>query len=74
MGTYNICFILSHLYCLVGCLSMIVWIHVVLDVLHVLHIIFACSAAQLSTFPMERPSRNAIIIISILLVNNYYHY
>ena len=27
--------LLTHLYCLVGCLSMIVWTHAVWDVLHV---------------------------------------
>ena len=36
-------FFFTHLYCLVGCLSMIVWKHVVLDVLYacVLHFVFA---------------------------------
>ena len=57
-GYFNI-----HLYCLVGCLSMIVWTHAVLGVLYacVLYLcVFTCSL-QFSMFHMERHSRNTLI-------------
>ena len=65
-GGGRVCLI--YLYCLVGCLSMIVWTHAVLGVLHACvfyFCIFTC-LAQLSMFHMERRSRNTIIILITL--------
>ena len=53
------------LYCLVGCLSMIVWTHAVSGVLYafVLYFCICTCSAQLSMFYMEICSRNTIIIL-----------
>ena len=52
-------------YFLVGCLSMIVWTPAVLGVLYacVLYFYICTCSAQLSTFHMERRSRNTLITI-----------
>ena len=52
-------------YCLVGCFSMIAWTPAVLSVLYacVLYFCICTCSAQLSTFHMERRSRNTLIII-----------
>ena len=52
-------------YCLVGCLSMIVWTHAVLGDSYacVLYFCICTCSVQLSMFHMERGSRNTIIII-----------
>ena len=60
-----------HLYCLVGCLSMIVWTHAVLGVLYacVLYFCVCTCSARLSMFHVERPSRNTLItIINIIVI------
>ena len=64
-------FFLTHHYCLVGCLSMIVWTHAVLGVLHVcvLYFCICTCSVQLSMFHMERRSRNTIIITIIIIIN-----
>ena len=53
----------NHLYCLVGCLSIIAWTHAVLGVLNtcVLHCYICTCSAQLSMFHMERQARNMLI-------------
>ena len=58
----------THLYCSVGCLSMIVWTHAVLGVLYacVLHFSICTCSEQLSMFHMERHSRNTLNIIIII--------
>ena len=68
-GYFLFFFFLTHLYCLVGYLSMIVWTHVVLDVLYacVLYFCICTCSAQLSMFHMERRSRNTLIIMSIMI-------
>ena len=55
-------------YCLVGCLSLIVWTPTVLGVLYacVLYISTCTCSAQLSMFHMEKRSRNTLIIIIII--------
>ena len=72
MGTlfFIIFFIIPHLYCLVGCLSMIVWTHAALGVLDacVLYFSICTCSAQLSMFHMERCSRNTLIIIIIIII------
>ena len=67
---YSILFFFTHLYCLVGCLSMIVWTHAVLSVLYafVLYFCICTCSAQLSMFHMERRSRNMLIIIIITIL------
>ena len=63
-------FFIPHLYCLVGCLSMIVWTHAALGVLDacVLYFSICTCSAQLSMFHMERCARNTLInIINIIL-------
>ena len=63
-------FFLSSLYCLVECLSKIVWTHAVLGVLYscVLYFCICTCSAQLSLFHMEKCSRNrhGIIIMNEL--------
>ena len=63
-------FFLNHLYCLVGCLSMIVWTHAVLGVLYacVLYFCICTCSVQLSMFHMERCSRNMLIIIITITI------
>ena len=63
-------FLFTHLYCLVGCLSMIVWTHAVLGVLRacVLYFCICNCSAQLSIFHMESCSRNTLIIIIIIII------
>ena len=65
-----ISFFFYHLYCLVGCLSMIVWTHAVLGVLYacVLYFCICICSAQLSMFYMESRSRNTTIIIIIIFI------
>ena len=70
MGTHNylmLGFFFTRLYCLVGCLRMIVWTHALVGVLCacVLYFCVCTCAAQLNMFHMERRSRNTIIIITI---------
>ena len=73
MYVFLFCFVLffvTHLCCLVECLSMIVWTHAVLGVLYACVFYFcsrACSA-QLSIFLMERCSRNTLIVIVIIVI------
>ena len=57
-------FLNTHLYCLVGCFSMIVWTNAVLGVFdaRVLNLCFCTCSAQLSMLHMERRSRNTISI------------
>ena len=66
MGT----FFNTHLYCLIGCLSMIVWTNAVLGVVDacVLYFCICTCSAQLSMFHMKGRSRNALIIIIIIVV------
>ena len=63
-------FLKTYLYCLVGCLSMVVWTHAVLGVLCACVFYFCiCScSAQLSMFYMERQSRNTVVIIIIVII------
>ena len=58
-------FLNTHLYYLVGHLSMTVWTHAVLGVLYacVLYFCICTCSAQLSMFDMERHSRKKFIII-----------
>ena len=68
MGTFYVFNTL--LYCLVGCLSMFVWTHAVLGVLHacVLYFcIYTCSA-QLSMVHVERRSRNTLFVVVVVVV------
>ena len=67
------CYIYTHLYCLVRCLSMIVWTHAVLGVLYVcvLYFCICTCSAQLSMFPLERCSRN--MLLSLLLQQQKHH-
>ena len=60
-----ILFLYTHLYCLVGCLSMIVWTHAVLGVLYacVLYFCICSCSVQLSLFHMERRCRKTLMII-----------
>ena len=69
MGTFSLN---THLYCLVGCLSMIVWTHAVLGVLYASALYFCiCTCpAQLSMFHMERHPRNTLIIIIVTITGN----
>ena len=64
---YFFFFFYTHLYCLVGCFSMIVWTHAVLDVLYacVLYFCKCTCSAQLSMFQMERHFKNMLIIVII---------
>ena len=57
----------THLYCLVGCLSMNVWTHAVLGVIYarVLYVCICTRSAKFSMFHMERRSRNTLIDIEI---------
>ena len=60
----------THLYCLVECLSIIVWTHVVLGVLYYACVLYFCictCSAQLSMFHMERCSRNTLIVTIIIM-------
>ena len=63
----------KHLYCLVGCLSMIVWTHAVLGVFYVcvLYFCICICSMQLSMFHMERRSRNTLIIIINIIIIIY---
>ena len=65
-------FFLTHIYCLVGCLSMIVWTHAVLGVFYacVLHFCICTCSVQLSMFHMGRRPRNALIIVMIIISSN----
>ena len=68
-GFYGYFFFLlffAHLYCLVGCLSMIAWTNAVLGVLYacVSYFCVCTCSALLSMFHMERCSRNTLIIIN----------
>ena len=56
--------------CLFGCFSMIVWTPTVLSVFYacVLYICICTCSAHLSMFHMERPFRNTLIIILLLLL------
>ena len=56
-------------YCLVGCLSMIVWTPAVLGVLYacVLYFCICTYSAQLSMFHMEKCTRNRLIIIIVII-------
>ena len=67
---FFVCFFFTYLYCLIGCLSMIVWTHAVLGVLHacVLYFCICTCSAQLSMFHVERRYRNTLIIITIIKV------
>ena len=67
---YILFFFDTHLYCLVGCLSMTVWKHAVLAVLYayVLYFCICTSSAQLSMLHMERCSRNTLIKCLTLLI------
>ena len=58
----------THLYCLAGCLSMLVWTDAVLGVLYacVLFFYICICSAQLSMFHTERHPRNTLIIIIIV--------
>ena len=62
--------LLIHLYCLVGCLSIIVWTHAVLGALYacILYFCICTCSAQLSMFDMGKRSRNPIITIIIIVV------
>ena len=57
----------THFYCLVGCLSMIVWTHAVLSILYacVLYFCVCTCSVQLSMFHMERCCRNTLIILNV---------
>ena len=66
-------FFYAHHYCLVECLSMIVWTHAVLGVLYacVLYFCICTCSAQfflLSMSHMERCPRNTLIIIIIIII------
>ena len=63
-------FFLTHIYCLVGCLSMIVWTYAVLGVFYacVLYFCICTCLAQLSMFHIERHSRNMLIIIIVIII------
>ena len=70
-------FFQTHLCCLVGCLSMIVWTHAVSGVLYTcvfiflyLHLFSAIEhvSVQLSMFHMERCYRNTTIIIIVIIL------
>ena len=63
-------FFFTHLYCLVGCLSMIVWTYAVLGVLYacVLHFCICTCSVHLSMFHMERRSRNTLNITIINII------
>ena len=62
--------LLTYLYCLVGCLSTIVWTRAVWGVLYVcvLNFCICTSSAQLSMFYAKRRSGNIIIIIIVVVV------
>ena len=67
-GFYGYLFFHTHLYCLVGCLNIIVWTPAVFSVLYARALYFSictCSA-QLGVFHMERRSRNTLIVIIII--------
>ena len=66
MGT----FFYTHLYCLVRCLSVVVWTHAVLGVLYtcVLYFCICTYSAQLSMFHVEKCSRNRLIIIIVIVI------
>ena len=68
-------FVFTHLYCLVGCLSMIVWTHVVLGVFNacVLYFCICTCSAQLSMFHMKRCSKNALFIVIKVPGNRGFH-
>ena len=70
-GVLRVLFFFTPLHYLVGCLSMIIWTHAVLGVLYacVLYFCTCTCSPQLSTFHMERRSRNTLIIFypSLLL-------
>ena len=71
MGTVKKNFFFNtYLYCLVGCLSMIVWTPAVLGVIYacVMYFCICTCSAQLSRFYMERPCRNIFIIIIIFIL------
>ena len=55
-------------YCLVGCLSRIVWTPAVLGALYVLHSCICTCLAQLSMCHMERRSRITLIAIIIIII------
>ena len=57
-------------YCLVGCLSMIVWTTAVFGVLYAFgfYICICTCSAQLTMFLMERCSRNTLIIIIFIII------
>ena len=57
------------IYCLVGCLSIIVWTPAVLGVFYacVLYFCICTCSTQLSMFHMERHSKNTLIIIMIII-------
>ena len=61
-------FFLTHLYCLVACLNMIVWTYAVLGVLYacVLYFHICTCSVQVSMFHMERHSRNMFTIIIVV--------
>ena len=69
LGFYEY-FFFFFFYCLVGCLSMIVWTPAVLSVLFacVLYFCICTCSVQLSMFHMERRSRKSLIIIIISIV------
>ena len=64
------CVVNSHLYCLVGCLSMIVWTHAVLSDIYacVLYFSSCTCSAQLSMFHIERHSKNTLFIIITITI------
>ena len=57
-------------FCLIGCFSMIIWTPTVLSVLYacVLYFCICTCSAQLSMFHVERRSRYALIIITIIII------
>ena len=66
----DVFFFLTHLYCLVGSLSLIVWTHAVSGVLYacVLYFYICTCLGQLGMFHMERHSRNTIVVIVVAVV------
>ena len=58
----------THLYCLVGCLRMIVWTPAGVLYACVLYFSICTCSAQLSMFHMERRSLNTLIIIIIIIM------
>ena len=69
-GYFILLFLFTHLYCLVGCLGVIVLTHAVLGVLYacVLYFCICTCSAQLGMFHVERRSRNMLIIIIIIIM------